>query len=171
MVETKTDWVVVGGKHGETAHCTRCGKGLDLPLPMELYLAAACMNAFVEHHSECQPGLFHEPPVITLQQWWSGRDTGISSLTICEVLADIQSPFPLHDVPYDPDDFGRCYRLLKLFPAWRDRLGEVAARFPEWAALVERWDEMTKLYEEEEPTGICRKLYDLMQTLRPQAHL
>ena len=51
------------------------------------------------------------------------------------------------DIPYDSDDFGRCYRLLKAVPEWRGRLSEVAAVLPKWAPLVERWDELEDLYE------------------------
>ena len=53
------------------------------------------------------------------------------------------------DVPYDESDFGRCYRLLQHFPAWRARLPEVAAAHPIWGPMVEAWDELTALYEEE----------------------
>jgi hypothetical protein len=69
--------------------------------------------------------------------------------------------------PYDPDDFGRCYRLLALAPEWRARIAEMAAYGDEWAALSAAWDELTALYEAEAPshTGTAPKLYFRMREL------
>jgi len=108
------------------------------------------------------------------KEWLFGPDTGISSKTIMSVLstgaARIGAEVSLGrwgaDVPHDPSDFGRCYRLLQTFPQWRDRLNEVAAKFPKWEPMVREWDRMTSLWEEEAPTGKCPKLYDLMQKLQ-----
>jgi hypothetical protein len=84
-------------------------------------------------------------------QWIAGRDTGISSKTIWSVMMGVEvlgtEAWSLqYDVPLDPDDFGRCYRLLELIPGWRARLGEVADRFPAWRPLVEHWSELEALY-------------------------
>lgn len=81
--------------------------------------------------------------------WLRNGDTGISSKTIWSVMTGY--PNDWDGWPHDPNDFGRCYRLLKVMPSWRARLGEVAARFPNtpWVALVEHWDEVTRLYEEQ----------------------
>lgn len=68
-------------------------------------------------------------------------------------------------VPRDPADFGRCYRLLAKLPKWRALLPEVAKRYPEWSRLVDRWGELTKLYEEELPTGSAPKLWALLEKL------
>lgn len=105
-------------------------------------------------------------------EWLLGTDTGTSSLTIFSVLsrehgtkarARIRSkPSP----PYDPDDFGRCYRLLERFPLWRKRLGEVAKQYPEWSGLVSCWGDLCKLWVEESPSKTCPKLYERMRELR-----
>lgn len=92
--------------------------------------------------------------------WLGNGDIGVSSATIWTVMMGRKaSPRWGHDVPHDPADFGRCYRLLKAMPLWRSRLGEVAVRFPEWQRLVDAWDELTALYEEELPSGSAPKLY------------
>ena len=94
--------------------------------------------------------------------------SGVSSETIWSVMTGL----PVKDAghPYDPDDFGRCYRLLQHFPAWRSRLGEVAAAYPNtpWVDYVEHWSEMEVLWEEESQRrdGMARKLYALMQKIR-----
>lgn len=97
--------------------------------------------------------------------WIKNGDTGISSETIWSVLSGC--PVARTGFPLDPADFGRCYRLLKAMPGWRARLGEVADKYPEWRPLVDAWDELTTLYEEEVPNhrGRAPKLYSRMQKL------
>lgn len=96
--------------------------------------------------------------------WLTKNDTGISSLTIWRTLMG-QTP-ERADIPYDPSDFGRCHRLLNVMPAWRARLGEVAARYPKWQPFVDEWERLTALFEEEAPSGQCPKLYARMRELR-----
>jgi hypothetical protein len=67
--------------------------------------------------------------------------------------------------PRDPSDFGRCYRMLKLFPELRERLPEVASACPEWSGLVGAWAELEALWEQESPSGKCPALYDRMKAL------
>ncbi len=99
-------------------------------------------------------------------RWLTGGDTGTSSKTIWSVMTG-RTIGGRHrpSVPWDPDDFGRCHRLLELFPAWRSRMHEVAARYPEWAGLVTEWGDLTVLYCEEFPTGQAPRLYAQMQRL------
>lgn len=102
---------------------------------------------------------------LALEIWASGGDTGNSSLTIYSFFQGPPRRAFTPSIPWDPDDFGRCYRLLKLAPHWRANLEAIAHVWPEWRPLVENWDEMERLYLEELPTGNCRKLYDLMVKL------
>lgn len=97
-------------------------------------------------------------------QWLENGDTGTSSLTIWAVMMGTEPDRA--DIPHDPADFGRCFRLLLVMPSWRGRLGEVAERYPAWRRLVDRWAELESLWLEESPTGRCPKLYALMQQLR-----
>ena len=97
-------------------------------------------------------------------EWYRSYQTGISSETIFEVMTGI--PVRRHDMPYDPSDFSRCYELLERFPEWKPRLHEVSARFPRWKGLIDNWDKLTELYEEEKPTGEAPKLYKLIDELR-----
>lgn len=73
-------------------------------------------------------------------------DTGTSSKTILAVMTDSTSG-RVGDIPHDNDDFGRCYRLLRVFPQWRSRLPEVARCFPMWGPMVAAWDELSGLWE------------------------
>ena len=102
------------------------------------------------------------------EQWIIGGDTGVSSNTIWAVMMGAvtgNEPWYTFNVPHDPSDFGRCYRLLVLFPEWRARLNEVVAKFPEWTGMVREWDRLSKLYERDHPTGRSDELYEAMQVL------
>jgi hypothetical protein len=104
-------------------------------------------------------------------EWIVGRDTGTSSKTIWSVMQMVKPDYA--SPPSDPDDFGRCYRLLKLIPEWRESLSLVSKAYPEWTALVDNWDELTALYEDELANGprnkhgdrMASKTYDRMQVL------
>lgn len=106
-----------------------------------------------------------------LQKWFA-TDAGTSSMTIASVLVPALREACLArnhhsgpSVPWDPDDFGRCYRLLKLIPNGVERMPEVAAAHPRWAKLVAAWPELTALFEEEAPSGRAPKLYARMKEL------
>lgn len=104
------------------------------------------------------------------QAWLCGTDTGSSSLTIFSVLSEKHGAGALRsrtpDIPHDPDDFGRCHRLLEKFPAWRERLVEVADKHKKWAPLVDAWGELTALYVSEVKSGKAPLLYARMKSLR-----
>lgn len=125
---------------------------------------AATLGAFMaltnaEHADDfaAEAGTVKNPT--TPAEWLMGGDTGVSSKAICAHMAGIagghrNQAWP--DVPHDPSDFGRCYRMLKLFPEWVERIPEMAAREPTdanrnvlWAKLAPAWGELTALYEEE----------------------
>lgn len=110
------------------------------------------------------------------ERWIGDGDTGTSSLTIWAVLMKRVSPDGNFYYPLDPDDFGRCYRLLKIMPEWRNRLGEVAEAYPPFAPFVREWDRISALYEHELEHGPVSKrgyrmapqTYALMQELRKE---
>ena len=53
--------------------------------------------------------------------WLVLHDSGLSSCCIADVMCGMQ---PTRNHPHDGEDFGRCERLLMLYPEWRARLGE-----------------------------------------------
>lgn len=86
-------------------------------------------------------------------EWILGRDTGTSSKTIWAVMMNAvhkgdacTESSVTFDVPHDVDDFGRCYRLLALFPEWRERIKEVGKVFPMWIPYIREWGKLEKLY-------------------------
>jgi hypothetical protein len=78
-------------------------------------------------------------------RWIRSNDVGLSSETIFRVMMGETCARP--EVPSDRSDFGRCHRLLKAFPEWLARLGEVAAAYPRWSPFVRDWSLLSTLYE------------------------
>lgn len=99
-------------------------------------------------------------------------DMGMSSKTIYSVFQRDKSCLDSHpDIPYDPDDFGRCYRLLKKIKQGKELIEKVAKEYPMWTPFAREWDELTRLWEEESqrPEKTAPKLYKKMQELVKEA--
>jgi hypothetical protein len=108
---------------------------------------------------------------MTPNEWIANGQVGISSKTIWCVMMGVSCGRP--DIPYDPDDFSRCYKLLELFPGWKGRMQEVADKYPKWIPLVKNWDYMTELYEMEKTRKDRRmpELWNLMSGLRHACYM
>jgi hypothetical protein len=83
------------------------------------------------------------------ERWWRGLDVGLSSASVFAVFA--AEPFKTFAreygrgaVPRDADDFGRCVRLLEMFPHWKRDLHRVSESYPAtaWATVIEEWDRL-----------------------------
>lgn len=107
-------------------------------------------------------------------QWLASGEKGISSCTIFEVLTGLPAGYSSsRSHPRDPDDFKRCERLLRQCPELRERLEEMRAVSPDWANLVDHWDELVAIIEEETPGilsgernhGSAPKAYLIMKNL------
>lgn len=166
---------------GENLVCLHCGDVYTIALPCSIPVWSAAVQAFGKEHQDCEapetvvcsfcraPTHDSEGHVAATTtcavDWPRCGDTGISSRVIWAHMSGfaVTDPWP----PADPDDFGRCYRLLNAPWAaeWRARIGEMA-HYPGWAGLVARWDELEALYREERPTGTAPRLYEAMQRAR-----
>ena len=101
----------------------------------------------------------HLPIKDRLILWLLLGETGVSSETIAYALSGIKPETTVladgtltrrphrWDIPHDAADFRRCLLLLEYIPEWRERLPEVAERFPAWKPIVEHWDELEYIYE------------------------
>jgi hypothetical protein len=150
-------------------HCAKCGhEWAPTYLPVQIDVAAKALKKPCPacNSKEVKIGKLIRPTETgRADQWIRNGDTGTSSETIWSVLSG--HPVKSYGIPYDPADFGRCYRLLTVMPEWRGRLHLVAAKFPKWEPLVAAWDELTALYEAEVPNhkGVAPKLYARIQEL------
>jgi hypothetical protein len=153
-------------------HCPKCSHERVLcyaPVPVDVFVAVAKLRCVRCGSKKVYPGpLPRETAEGDAIEWLTNGDTGTSSETIWSVMMDrpITRPRWFPDTPHDPDDFGRCYRLLNVMPSWRARLPEVGAKYPIWRPLVEAWDELTALWEAELPSGRLPKLYARIQELK-----
>jgi hypothetical protein len=106
-------------------------------------------------------------------EWLASGERGISSEAIVSHLtgARVGRNYGFGDHPYDPGDFRRCEKLLRQVPFARVALPQMATRSPEWAALVDHWEELVALMEEEAPGvfdnchGSAPRTYARMQAL------
>jgi hypothetical protein len=162
-------------------HCAGCEHEwapLFAPAPLDLVSKllkkAKCPNCGKHPHfmgfvvRDTKPG--------DMMGWLHNGDTGVSSLTLWHAVM-LKDPRPfigptpgqsLGGIPGDAEDFGRCYRMLQVET---DKtkvaagLLTVAKAYDRWAPIAQAWDELTVLYEEEEPTGqapkLCARLKEL----------
>lgn len=111
------------------------------------------------------------PPDLTYRAmlWRNGRDTGMSSVALVSYLMGWPIPDELvgesRRTPRDPADLGRCIRALDALPELRARLQEARGISPQWAALIDAWDEVERLYRLEAPTGSAPLCYARMKQL------
>ncbi len=104
-----------------------------------------------------------------LQEWIVNHHTGISSRTMWAGLMDIspkpQSLMVSYDVPYDADDFSRCYDLVKFCEVdpYTD-FHRILTRFPFYAPIVRNWDKLVTLYEAKDYRGV----FNLLDSLMPE---
>lgn len=98
--------------------------------------------------------------------WLCGDDNGISSKTI--VSAIIQTKSEYVDVPHDPSDFGRCYRLLIEIPELREHLHLVSKKYPKWKGIIENWDRLSNIYFRDFKSNQSNELYRLLQGFRAE---
>jgi hypothetical protein len=116
-------------------------------------------------------------PIEHFTMWLAHGERGLSSEAIVAHLTGVpvgrqQGRYPDH--PYDPDDFRRCELLLRSYPLARLTFPSMRSASPTWAALVDVWDELIALADEEAPgwidgKGSAPKMYARMREIRDRA--
>jgi hypothetical protein len=179
-----TDHVVIGD--ALRLVCLHCGTRtppVDPTVGVEIGAMAKACKAFSKLHAKCKApsdercaacmelghGLFDHVrlKVLTPEQWPGCGDDGASSKAIYNHMRD-----KIHGgggaAPYDPDDFGRCSRLLAASWAvgWRARMGEMTAGT--WAKIAPTWEELESLWAVESKSldGMAPRLCARLQELR-----
>jgi len=86
-------------------------------------------------------------------QWLATGARGTSVNTIFTFATGVDAlGHWLPDHPHDIFDFRRCRLLLEQCPELRSCLPRVAAVSPEWAEIVNFWDDICVLQDLEDPT-------------------
>lgn len=100
-------------------------------------------------------------------EWLARGRTGTSSETMAFWLGfGVRRSGASH--PHDPDDLDCCLHLLAAAPTLRERLPRMADISPQWAALVDAWDEIERSHLDEVGLGWTKarsapKTYALMR--------
>lgn len=74
-----------------------------------------------------------------IARWALSGNTGASSECMAAWLMGERADRRWFSHPIDGGDFERCLGLLRAVPSLRDRLPEMKAASPYWAALVDAW--------------------------------
>lgn len=110
--------------------------------------------------------------------WIGTHHVGISSKTMwCalmipnakEIKRNIRKGFYGYDVPYDVDDFSRCYDLYKFCELTLDDLRKIDREFPYWKPVIDEWHKLVSAYEAGESLRVCEILnskYDEIMELK-----
>lgn len=158
------------GIHNESLFCWNCGNSQAMAMPMEIPVFTAMAKAFEKSHAHCQK-TWKEPEVDQSQSvarkaafWLQHGERGISSETMFSILSGQPVRRDLCH-PCDPDDFRRCYLLLKAIPEWKRRLQALKPISSAWSNLVDHWDELTAMLEEMMAGKKSPAMYELMQKL------
>lgn len=102
-------------------------------------------------------------------RWLLNANTGMSSECLMATMLnggpvegkDWKSWFS----PADPSDFKRCVDLLNAVPEFRERLSVMKGVSKSWSILVDHWDELEALLNEEIPQRSAPKTYARMKEL------
>lgn len=104
-------------------------------------------------------------------RWLASGDTGMSSRAILYAALQIaREDGHGNECPFDPDDLGRCLRLLRRLPWARRGLDRLARRCPVWKRLRAHWVELAKSMDGEvgidwSKGRIARGTYDRMKAV------
>lgn len=80
-----------------------------------------------------------------MTEWIGSHNCGISSKTMWCALMDVKCDRA--DVPYDADDFSRCYDLYKFAELTQEDLQKIADTYPYWQPIINEWDDLCLMYE------------------------
>jgi len=103
---------------------------------------------------------------MTLNQWIATGEVGVSSKTMWAAITRSGSSDRKTrnwDVPHDPDDFSRCISFVRECSITPEQLQMVKSSFKWWAPIIDNWDELVSLWDEESPNGKCPKLYNKLR--------
>lgn len=98
---------------------------------------------------------------MTLNEWIVFGHVGMSSKTMWAVVSGTLTPENINkfrvEIPYDKDDFSRCYTLWKECKLDAHDLNNIKELCPIWQPFIDNWSELVRMYETNEP------MYELMQ--------
>ncbi|MBP9794118.1 MAG: hypothetical protein KBC56_08980 [Flavobacterium sp.] len=163
------------GLRNESVFCFNCGDQHIIPMPCQVNVMTDIIDGFTKRHFNCEKTWTEPKPDegLSVNQkmnfWLANGERGISANTIFQTISGVQALKGNPSHPHDPDDFGRCYKLLQAIPEWRSQMNKLRRLSIAWDNLVENWDKLTEMYEQNKKEDWKNHekigMYDLMQTL------
>lgn len=93
--------------------------------------------------------------------WLESDDVGMSSKFMASVLTGkFKAEFA---IPHDPDDLGRCIRMVKAMPELEGLIHLMCDHGVMWKAVANNWERWNEMYQAER----WENLYDEMKAARP----
>ena len=96
--------------------------------------------------------------------WIGTHHVGVSSRTMwCALMGVARDGDGSHsgfDVPYDWDDFSRCYDLVTYGEVTKEELQKVVEAFPFYKPIIDRWDALVEAYLSPGCKGVYQTLND-----------
>lgn len=106
---------------------------------------------------------------MTLNEWIVFSHVGMSSKTMWAIVTDTLTKENVKqfrvEIPYDKDDFGRCYTLWKECQLETIDLNKIKNLCPIWTPFIDNWPELVRRYEMNEP------MYQFIQELVEKGRL
>jgi len=127
------------------------GANIAFGLPQDVDALEAKLTAEAEE----KPFASGSGLIQNAQRWLAAGQQGLSSCSIFWKLTGVKPDYLGRDSeychPHDPSDLRRCLLLLDQVPEFQGRISEMSGCSRQWAALVDRWDELVRLFESELP--------------------
>jgi len=112
---------------------------------------------------------------MSLDDWIINGDIGISSKTMWAALKGLDIRPEYGNKPYDPDDFSRCYKLVKQCNITEQDLQKISRILPYWKPYIDNWHKLTKMYEQNNKDNWINSkkigMYEFMQELSAESDL
>ena len=109
-----------------------------------------CANQII---SEIERKRIYADGKMSFIAWFGSDDTGASSKWLASVLNGNTPPRVAY--PYDPSDFGRCYRMLNCVDGAKELFAVkkelIASKSKVWGNYLDNWNDLETLWEQESP--------------------
>lgn len=128
-------------------------------LPGEPRYMNAAIKAANEICAELAKPIVKATPGMGLMAWLASDDTGASSLYMARCLG-MEGCTPDYAYPLDPDDLGRCIRLIEAVPKLAGKIQLMSDKGAEWLVVANNWDEWSELYYADKGEELYQKMKD-----------
>ena len=147
--------------------CDKCGAEHKITYPTKVEDLTKKIKLFEELHIDCEQ-TWKQPTIdpalsefARAEWWWKYGERGMSSESIWVFFTKRGSSKTAY--PHDPDDFRRCYELLKVMPEWRDRINEVGLLSNAWFQLTSNWGKLEEMLLDLIEKSVIKEVAELLK--------